>query len=127
MREVLPLPVLHEEGRAARTLARGVRQRIGRRRAVDVRTNESIAAVNWLGGFSDHASVAALPTETQKQAQQFIRSRVEASPAALSPFDSEATARSLLGSGRPYDVGACNVAPLDLSLLSIPIRPELFR
>eukprot|EP00971_Amphidinium_carterae_P352507 6492627-Amphidinium_carterae.2 len=120
MRELLPLPHVHVEGVAASHLSRVVRQRAGRRRAIANRTNEAIEALNWLADSGSTQRDASAPTEVQKQAQEFIRSRVLASPASLAPFEAEATARSLLGSGQPYDVGSCSVAPLDLAQLSIP-------
>eukprot|EP00971_Amphidinium_carterae_P216647 4300776-Amphidinium_carterae.2 len=92
MKELLPLPKLHVEQRMSSTLSRGVRQRIGRRIAIQERSNETIAALNWLSGTVAETRPRH-PTEAQKKAHEFILSRVEASPASLPFVEAEATAR----------------------------------
>eukprot|EP00971_Amphidinium_carterae_P101200 2002360-Amphidinium_carterae.4 len=65
------------------SLSRGVRQRVGKRRALQMQSNEVIDGLNWLAGKSSSVTEGQIPTETQKQALEFIAHRVEGSPASL--------------------------------------------
>eukprot|EP00971_Amphidinium_carterae_P330048 6462902-Amphidinium_carterae.3 len=79
------------------SLSRGVRQRVGKRHALQLRSNEVIEGLNWLAGRSSSKTEGAGGAES-----------------------AEATARSLLGNGLQYDAGTCSVASLNSAHLSIP-------
>ena len=50
---IFPLPCLGEHSRGGAGLSRGVRQRLGRRAAVQKRANDVIDSLNWLSGCKD--------------------------------------------------------------------------
>eukprot|EP00959_Pyramimonas_sp_CCMP1952_P230425 4817306-Pyramimonas_sp.AAC.1 len=57
---MFPVPLLETEP-PARVLSRGVRQRVGRRRALDNRANEVLHALNWMSGCGAAVEVCRAP------------------------------------------------------------------
>ena len=83
-RYFLPLPYFKGgEVDLGASLSRGVRQRLGRRRAVDERANETIWALNALGGL-DGVECSNPGGELQRSSVNYVRGRVfdEAPPQA---------------------------------------------
>ena len=122
-RELFPLPHLPEEDQPSSWLSRGVRQRVGRRRAVASRVNDTIDALNSLMGFS--SSSASRPSLAQRETLERLHAQHVSDVPQVDSESSEEACAALLGLGRATAAAyggdaAPHIAPYDRSLLSIP-------
>ena len=79
----------------AHSLSRPVRQRLLRRRAMDLRVADTVQALNFLDGHTwDHT---CRPSQAQNAALEDIRLEVELSPPPLDGSSPEAALQELLG------------------------------
>ena len=100
-------------------LSRCCRQRILRRRAVQTRCNEVVAALNWMAGCSSESQstpVAPVHEEVQARIERLVRKRT---PDADTPSTEEA-ARALLRAKFGYDMADAVVAPFQSGQVSLP-------
>ena len=91
----LPLPEVLQISEDAHSLSLPVRQRLLRRRAMDLRVAETVQALNFLDGHTWDPSCR--PSQTQNAALEAIRREVELSPPPLDGSSPEAALQELLG------------------------------
>ena len=91
----LPLPEVLQISEDAHSLSRPVRQRLLRRRAMDLRVAETVQALVFLDGHTWDPSCR--PSQAQNAALEAIRREVELSPPPLDGSSPEAALQELLG------------------------------
>ena len=114
-----PIPSLEEEGVEKPGLSRRCRQRALRRRPVQTRCNEVVAALNWMAGCrSESQGNAVVPVheEVLARIERLVRKRT---PDSETPSPEEA-ARALLRAKFGYDMADAVVAPFQSGLVSLP-------
>ena len=91
----LPLPEVLQISEDAHSLSRPVRQRLLRRRAMDLRVAETVQALNFLDWHTWDPTCR--PSQAHNAACEAIRREVELSPPPLDGSSPEATRQELLG------------------------------
>ena len=120
-RYFFPLPFLRDGEPPGAALSRPVRQRILRRRAIDLETNELIQALNELAGrVASHEPAAE--SVMQEASVHHLRRVAQEAEAPRELLQLEEAARALLGAGPAYSrrPRGHSVRSYDRSLLSIP-------
>ena len=114
----LPLPEVLQISENAHSLSRPVRQRLLRRRAMDLRVAETVKALNFLDGHTwDHT---CRPSQAQNAALEAIRREVELSPPPLDGSSPEAALQELLGPLSSYSGEHVAQAAYEPDLVSLP-------
>ena len=116
---LFPIPLVEEEGVEKPGLSRCCRQRVLRRRSVQSRCNEVVAALNWMAGCSSESqgmAVSPVHEEVLARIERLVRKRT---PDSETPSTEEA-ARALLRAKFGYDMADAVVAPFQSGLVSLP-------
>ena len=114
----LPLPEVMQISDDARLLSRPVRQRLLRRRAMDLRVAETVQAMNFLDGHTWDPNCR--PSKAQNAALEAIRREVELSPPPLDGSSPEAALQELLGPLSSYSGEHVAQAAYEPDLVSLP-------
>ena len=117
------MPLLETEP-CPRLLSRGVRQRIGRRRALDNRANEVLHALNWMSGHGDGDGVCRAPgavARVHREIHERVLKAVHSWPAPDREVSQEEAARALLRAESIYDKAHMTVTPYEEGKVSLPV------
>ena len=110
-----PLPVPPVEHRE-KLLARGCRQRVGRRAALCEDVKLAVEGLNWCAGFDGVEAGGAIPATAVGLVQKLVKER------GVPPEreTEEEAARALLRERVGYQAGPSNVATFEMSRVSLP-------
>ena len=115
--ELFPLPLVQQEDIPRSSLSRGTKQRVCRRRAVDMRVNGAVRSLNWLSGCG---SAGQHRSALHDQVLDHVREvMVRTAPEGAIPQPHEA-ARALLRSRAGYDPDDQSVCDYQEDLVSVP-------
>ena len=116
----LPVPAVVPLCASIRRLSRGVRQRVGRRRAIGVEVREAVLSCNLLySGSWGQSGASAKPSAQQAAAIAYVEECVSAIQ-PLETLSPQAALRELLGSQATYGGSPCKTAPFAEESLSLP-------
>ena len=116
---LFPIPSVEEESVERPSLSRCCRQRVLRRRSVQARCNEVVAALNWMAGCrseSQSNAVSHVHEEVLARIERLVRRRT---PDSETPSTEEA-ARALLRAKFGYEMADAVVAPFQSGHVSLP-------
>ena len=114
----LPLPEVLQISEDAHSLSRPVRQRLVRRRAMDLRVAETVQALNFLYGHT--WDYTCHPSQAQNAALEGIRREVELGPPPLDGSSPEAALQELLGPLSSFSGEHVAQAAYEPDLVSLP-------
>ena len=119
-RDILPLPLASVPEVRPNQLSRVVRKRLGRNQAIADRVNESVVALNQLGGCAESSHLP--PFAAQTQCLDHLHDVIRSCPPPADRMQAEEAVNELLGQGRAYDGDGAStlLAPYDPELASVP-------
>ena len=119
-RDILPLPLVSVPEVLPNQLSRGVRKRLGRNQAIAERVNESVEALNQLGGCAGSSHLP--PSAAQPQCLDHLFDVIRSCPPPADRVQAEEAVNELLGQGCAYDGDGAStlLAPYDPELASVP-------
>ena len=120
---LFPLPLIPLEADARGHLSRGTRQRVQRRRRVEVEVNKVLNSLNWLAGTRGREA-SGRPAPVHEQVWEVVRRQVVGRGPPPKDFSSEEAARALLKAKFGYDTADASVAPYRANAVSLPSSVE---